>query len=234
MINRLILGAHKVKNLISKKKGNNNFDEKLKKYLNYESGYFIELGANDGLRQSNTYYLEKKLKWSGILIEPALHNYISLISNRSKNNKFFCAACVSVDFTEKFVHLIYADLMTLPKVPNSDILDIDKHLESREFLKIENESFVEFGAIAKTLTQILEQSNAPKLIDFLSLDVEGGEIEVLNGVDFTKYNFKFILIESRNFENTNNFLSSRKYNLIEEFSKQDLLFEFDPKSDFPS
>ena len=43
----------------------------------------------------------------------------------------------------------------------------------------------------------LIEVEAPKLIDFLSLDVEGSELEVLNGIDFTVYNFKFILVESR-------------------------------------
>jgi len=46
--------------------------EKLKKYLNYRDGIYIELGANDGLFSSNTYHLQKQLNWKGILIEPAL------------------------------------------------------------------------------------------------------------------------------------------------------------------
>ena len=45
-------------------------DRKLANYLNYKKGFFIEVGANDGYNQSNTYYLEKILDWRGILVEP--------------------------------------------------------------------------------------------------------------------------------------------------------------------
>ena len=62
--------------------GLNSLDKKLKKYLNYNEGYFIELGANDGVSQSNTYYFEKNNKWNGILIEPVIHNYIKCKKNR--------------------------------------------------------------------------------------------------------------------------------------------------------
>ena len=48
----------------------NDIDRKLEKYLDFEEGFFVEAGANDGFNQSNTYYLEKIKKWSGILIEP--------------------------------------------------------------------------------------------------------------------------------------------------------------------
>ena len=47
----------------------NDLDRKLEKYLNYRDGYFIECGANDGYSQSNTYFLEKKLNWRGLLVE---------------------------------------------------------------------------------------------------------------------------------------------------------------------
>ena len=48
--------------------------EVLLKYLNYENGFFIEAGANDGVVQSNTFYFEKELNWTGLLIEPIILN----------------------------------------------------------------------------------------------------------------------------------------------------------------
>ena len=79
----------------------NNLDKKLKKYLNYDNGYFVELGANDGINQSNTFYFEKKKNWSGILIEPYKINYLECKKNRSKKNKYFCAACVHKNYKKK-------------------------------------------------------------------------------------------------------------------------------------
>lgn len=46
-----------------------------------------------------------------------------------------------------------------------------------------------------TLTDILDFSNAPNIIDYFSLDVEGGEEMVLAGLDFTKYTFRTLTIE---------------------------------------
>lgn len=48
----------------------NGLDEKLAPYLNFKGGIFIEAGANNGIRQSNTYYLEAVRGWKGILVEP--------------------------------------------------------------------------------------------------------------------------------------------------------------------
>ena len=39
-------------------------------YQNKKNGYFVEVGANDGKRLSNTYLLEKDYNWKGICIEP--------------------------------------------------------------------------------------------------------------------------------------------------------------------
>ena len=48
----------------------NDLDKRMLEFINYENGYYIESGANDGVDQSNTWYFEKVLNWSGILIEP--------------------------------------------------------------------------------------------------------------------------------------------------------------------
>ena len=68
------------------------------------------------------------------------------------------------------------------------------------------------------------ESQVPKTIDFLSLDVEGAEIEVLKGIDFKKYRFKYILVESRNIENICKFLNLQNYEVIEKLSHHDYLF----------
>ena len=52
------------------KTGLNQIDQQLLQYLDYSGGFFVELGANDGIRQSNTLFLEKKKHWKGLLIEP--------------------------------------------------------------------------------------------------------------------------------------------------------------------
>ena len=61
--------------------GVNLLDKKLEKYLNYDNGFFIELGANDGKTQSNTLYFERYRNWNGILIEPSPNNYLKCLKN---------------------------------------------------------------------------------------------------------------------------------------------------------
>ena len=75
-----------------------------------------------------------------------------------------------------------------------------------------------------TLTEVLKNSNVPKLIDLFSLDVEGYEFEVLEGIDFENYKFKYFLIETSNFDKLNNYLIVKKYKFIDKLSNHDYLF----------
>lgn len=54
----------------------NEIDIKIEKYLNFDNGFFVELGANDGVNQSNSLYFEKYRNWKGVLVEPIPHNYL--------------------------------------------------------------------------------------------------------------------------------------------------------------
>ena len=112
--------------------------------------------------------------------------------------------------------------MTVSKNLNLDLEDSDFHIEN--WRKFKFEDTFEFGAIAATLTELLDKANAPSIIDFLSLDVEGAEFDVLNGIDFSKYKFKYIIIEVRDFERINNFLTKHHYKFIEKLSELDYLF----------
>ena len=84
-----------------------------------------------------------------------------------------------------------------------DLKNLDKHLISEAHLYNSNQN-ISFGAIPITLNQILEKSRAPKIIDFYS-DVEGAEYAVLNGINFKKYKFKYMLIECRDYKKIESF-----------------------------
>jgi FkbM family methyltransferase len=204
--------------------GVGNLDEKLEKYLDFDEGFYVELGANDGLNQSNTFYFEKFRKWQGILIEPSSHNFLKLLANRSNRNKMYCNACVSFEYKDRFVEIIYANLMSSPLNLESDLEDPVAHtVIGKQFLEKTDQIF-KFGAVAKTLNELLEISNAPRIVDLLSLDVEGAEIEVLKGIDHDTYRFKYICIEVRDFEKMNKFLAQFGYKFIEKLSSHDYLF----------
>ena len=147
---------------IFKYKSLDNLDKKIESYLNFNNGYFVELGANDGITYSNTYYFEKYRGWKGILIEPIPHKYLNCLKIRSKETQVFCNACVSYDFDEKFIEIIYSNLMSTPIGLETDIDNLENHAkEGKKYLENSEDNF-NFAAIAEKLNNILLKANAPK------------------------------------------------------------------------
>ncbi len=201
----------------------NGLDKKMLKYLNYCDGFYVEMGANDGVTQSNTLYLERKLNWSGLLIEPIKHNYEKLKMNRSSKNCFEESACVSFTHLDKDVNMIYSNLMSTVLNPKNEILDPNFHAKIGEKF-LNKESIYQLQVPATPLNNILKKHHTPKRIDFFSLDVEGFEYEVLNGIDHVEYRFNYILVESRNINKMQKFLSGKSYKMIDQLSHHDYLF----------
>jgi FkbM family methyltransferase len=187
-----------------------------------ENGFFVELGANDGISQSNTLYFEKYMNWSGILIEPIQGKFESCVLNRSPRNSYANAACVSNSYGKDFIPMIYSNLMTVGLSGENDIQD--RVLHAREGQKFLNGKTYLTESNARTLTSILEEKAAPNLMELLSLDVEGAEIEVLKGLDHGKYRFEYICIECRNIEKMESYLLDNGYKLVQQLSSHDYLF----------
>lgn len=199
-------------------------DEKLEQWLNYNNGFFVEIGANNGIDQSNTLYYEKHRNWRGILIEPVPHNYLHCRKVRSSENTFFCNACTAFDYKEKFVEMVYSNLMSTTVGLESDIADPMAHaLEGKRFLYPTDENCT-FGAVAVPMETLLRQANAPALMDLLSLDVEGAEIEVLKGIDHAAHRFKYLCIESRSPEKLQQYLGGIGYQFVSQLTGIDFLY----------
>lgn len=206
----------------------NDIDKKLGSYLSYDGGYYVELGANNGFSQSNTAFLNFRRNWRGVLIEPSLSNFLKCLFYRKKGNTCFCAACVPFDFDSRFVEIDYGNLMSLAPTLVRDIDDATAHIQtSRQFEGVALPTSVKFGAVARTLTDCLLEANAPPLIDFLSLDVEGAELSVLQGVDFERFKFKFILVEARNFLAISEYLENFGYKFEAKMSHHDYFFKLE-------
>ena len=208
--------------------GLNALDRKLEKYVDYDNGFYVELGANDGYTQSNSFYFELKRNWRGILIEPSPHKYLQCLKFRGQANDIYCNACVGFDYPEKFVEIVYANLMSFAPEIARDLADPAAHLDLARTHMDATETTFSFGAVAVPLSSLLDRSAAPDVIDFLSLDVEGGEFDVLTGIDHARHRFRYILVEAREPERIEAYLADNGYRLADQFTHHDYLFASEP------
>jgi FkbM family methyltransferase len=192
------------------------------------SKFYIELGANDGISQSNTKYLELYDGWNGVLIEPMPNLYSKLIKNRSASNIFVNSACCSFNYFNPTMTFLYANLMSISLDGKSDILDRQLHANIGSGHLDKGESVYALQVPTTTLNSILLENNAPKRINFFSLDVEGSEMEVLEGIDYDEFVFDLICVETRSFDQVEKFLQDKGYEclvqLTNNFSHSDYLF----------
>jgi FkbM family methyltransferase len=151
-------------------------------------GFFVEFGASDGVALSNSHILEKRFGWNGILCEPSSAWHEALERNRSCIIDTRCVYSVSgekISFSENYLGELSA--ITAYAEPNaSGIL-------KRTTLSYEVETI--------SLLDLLRVHNAPKFVDFLSIDTEGSEFEILKNFDFQSYRFGAICVE-HNFADT--------------------------------
>jgi FkbM family methyltransferase len=196
-------------------------DNKLQKYLSYSNGFFIEAGANNGFDQSNTYYLEKFKNWQGVLIEPIPELYEQCVAERTQSRVFNCAL-VSQDYDQPTLKMKYIGLMSMVSGLFQDKEKEKAHVEVG--VKIQGKlSPYEIEVPARTLTSILDQVGTEN-IDFFSLDVEQFELEVLKGLDLSRYRPKYFLIETDQKQSIDDYLENY-YVQIDQLTFHDYLYQ---------
>lgn len=195
----------------------NSLDLKMEPYLkDIKNGFYIECGANNGVWQSNTLYFYEKYGWRGLLIEPnpflfqfckklrpndIVENY-ALVNNNYKEDKikgFF----QFTDYAPSLMAQIFDE--NLNQHPDQEPIDVP----------------------AITLTKLLDKYQIKK-IDFFSLDVEGYEINVLDGFDIKRFKPSYILIETTIIEERQKeiqkYMESVGYKIIARLSDGDDLY----------
>lgn len=196
-------------------------DEKLKTYLDFSGGFFIECGANDGFKQSNTYYLEKFRGWSGLLIEPIPDLYRKCVRERSASS-CINIALVAPDHLGDSIVMTPAGLMSVAAGAFRDDAVARNHI--REGLRIQRiEPHAPIKVAATTLSRLLDDLHITRHIDFFSLDVEGFEVDVLRGLDLERHRPNFILVETRDLDSVTAILTP-SYKMVEQMTHHDYLF----------
>lgn len=167
-------------------------------YLNFKhNGYFVEFGAADGIINSNTYLLEKKFGWRGILSEPANIWHKDIKQNREARIDTK-AVWSNTGSTLAFRETHVPELSTIDEFSNCD-----SHKNYRRPSK-----YYEVQSIS--LIDLLKKHKAPYVIDYLSIDTEGSEFEIIKNFDFSKYTFNFISCE----HNYNEGVRKKIFNLL--------------------
>ena len=151
-------------------------------------GFFVEFGSADGVALSNSFLLEKELGWSGILCEPSRSWHEDLNRNRScivDTRCVYSRTGEQISFSENYI----GELSGITEFTGND----HHGLLDRTTTSYQVETI--------SLLDLLRHHNAPKHVEFLSVDTEGSEFEILNAFDFSQYTFGAICVEHNYLEN---------------------------------
>lgn len=156
-------------------------------FKNQSTGFYVEIGGLDGIRFSNTYSFEQE-GWSGVCIEPHPDYFPLLKRNRPRSYCVEAAAgktCGFIDF--------YAE-------PHGEfsttVTEVAANINHNKIIA----GFQKVTVPVISLDQVLSGIQLPKHIDFISIDVEGAELDVLEGFTISKYSPRVFVIEANNAE----------------------------------
>lgn len=177
-------------------------------------GFFVEVGTGNGEQLSNTFLLEKVYGWRGVLFEPDRRFHESIRKSRT----------ASLD-----IRPVYSDdgkVMDFLEVSGAgELSTLDAYRKSDG----RNRKGTSYRVETTTLNTALAFYDAPKDIDFISIDTEGSELEVLRGIDLENFNVRFLTIE-HNYEEEKkqaicDYLQPLGYKpVLESFSQMDIWF----------
>jgi hypothetical protein len=145
------------------------------------NGYFVEFGATNGVAYSNTLLLEKQFNWTGIVSEPAKVYQADLATNRS------CIVETRCVWSESNQVLAFNETTSPFLSTLNEFTNYDSFANDRVTLELYNVTTV-------SLNDLLAAHNAPTIIDYISVDTKGGEINVLSTFNFDRYNVSIFTV----------------------------------------
>ena len=150
-----------------------------------KNGFFIEIGAYDGISGSNCYHFERFLNWDGIAIEPSIIQFEKLKKNRKCKllNNAISDEVKEVEFIE-----VTEGLTQMSGINDSSFKRNIDIISNNQLSKTTSTNL-------KTIT-FDEIAPKNKDVDYLSIDIEGGEMNLLKSIDFKINNIKVISVEN--------------------------------------
>ncbi len=154
------------------------------------AGVFVDVGAYDGITFSNTYYLEERLGWTGIAIEPTPDAFAALARNR---RCLTVQGCVAESSGEAAFRWITGESEMLSGLVDRYDPRFVKRIE-REIAQTGDE-VKEIAVASYTLNDLLDKHQIDR-IDYMSMDIEGGELQALKGMDLNRFRVQVISVEN--------------------------------------
>lgn len=154
-----------------------------------KNGYFCDFGATNGISLSNSHALEKHYDWIGICAEPAKSWHDELRSNRP--GSIIETDCV---WSQTGKTLTFSEARSKELSTITAYTDSDDHAHRRKGAET-------YEVKTVSLNDMLERHGAPSDLDYLSIDTEGSELDILAAFDFTRHAPKIITVEHNYTEN---------------------------------
>jgi FkbM family methyltransferase len=145
-------------------------------------GFFVEFGATNGVDRSNSWMMEKRLGWQGILAEPARCWHRALATNRG------CA------IEHRCVWKSTGERLTFNEVDDPELSTIGS-FRDHDFHGSARQSSRSYEVETISLADLLREHHAPPVMELLSIDTEGSEFEILEAFDFDRWRFRAIVCE---------------------------------------
>lgn len=160
-------------------------------FRGYKNGFFMDIGAHDGVSLNNTLYFEKQNNWTGVNVEPIKNVYDKLVENRPSSINLNCAVS-DIDGTAQFYcNTGYTEMLSGLK-SNYD----ERHLGRLTRENRENNSITQIIDVETKRVETICDIHNIKHIHYLSIDVEGAEFNVIKSINFDK-----VFIDVIEFEN---------------------------------
>ncbi len=175
-----------------------------------KDGFYVDIGANDGVSISNTLLFEN-LGWQGFCVEANPKTFEKLRKNRKCD-------CYNLAVFSKNVGKTRMATTSCDGLDSLEINLTDNHRNRMQYEGGRDEEIQFIEVQSATFDEIM--ANYPDIthIDFMSMDIERGEFEALQGIDFDKYTFSLMAIEHNNvaeaIEKITALLESKGYKLL--------------------
>ena len=182
--------------------------------------FYVDIGANDGITASNTAHFDLNLGWNGICIEPHPWAFGKLEINRQKSTNLNLCISESEDFVDFLVINGYSEMLSgIQKCYHQNHLErIERELKThggtKEIVKIKS----------KPLSKIFNEYNVKK-VDYLSIDTEGSEYEILNSINFDEVDIRVISTENSSQKDIKQFLKDRGYFFAEMVCNDEIYYK---------